>query len=529
MNKFTIALLGAAGSGKSSFIAGLSKLNILEYITAKNRGGANTTKVSTIYEFSNKYDRFSVSDCICTDGINKDEFLLELQGLCEKEEGIKEIFKNINSSSFAKKCTSITIKLPCKENIIPKNNLIDTMSIIDSRGFGDIDDKSDLKSRDVDITSDVNAIVFFAVSPIEQPATISQVIEEVINVNLKTPIFFLRRCSEETDNDYYFERNILENIKSKDKALYDVVLEVSKDEIQYKINGFVFDLPLVKKWMGVRSVDDKEHEKQVEEYTNAIKNFLSYSVSMYDKLYEKLIDKMNGEYLERFIDEILKKMLSIEAFDVVAKITETPTSRPGSGYNVFRDTEGLRIPVKLKETDKIGEAPFVFEKSTHGNQYKDGIIPSYSYSCVNFRNVFRDIVQELAKGSSSSRALFSTFIDILLSDYTVTADTGYSLKSCRRDAFKFDKILLIRDICTKILSENGLVEEGEIWKEFVYTPIEDMKTYTGIEAIAIFMYRNLVNSLELSYKFNTLHSEEMYKSAIKDIKKKESIELIKRK
>ncbi|MBU3107564.1 hypothetical protein [Clostridium gasigenes] len=121
--KFTLLLLGPAGSGKSAFVAGLSKLDIFKYVTAKSQGGANTTKIATMYEFSNICNEFMVIDCITVEDQQQKQILSELQDLSKQDDGLKKVFEKINDSKFSKLCTSITIQLPCKEGLIPENSL----------------------------------------------------------------------------------------------------------------------------------------------------------------------------------------------------------------------------------------------------------------------------------------------------------------------------------------------------------------------------------------------------------------------
>ena len=514
--KFTLALLGPAGSGKSAFVTSLSEIDIREYATAQKEGGANTTKVSIIYEFSEKYNKLNISKCVCTNN--------ELQELCERENGIEELFKKINSSKFAKRCLSITIQLPCKKNLIPSNQIFDTVVVIDSRGFGDVDDLSNFKVEDVEITSDVNAILFFSISHIKQPIIFSEIIDKVLEVNLKTPIFSLRRYPKPTQNDKDFEDKILDNILSSDQDLYDAILETDKTNVNYLINNFVFNLPEVDKWAGVIGTNEKDNIKQIAEYTDAVRSFLLYSFNMYDKLYNKLVEKMNGQYLELFTEEVLGRLRTADAYDVASRIVKRPTSKPSKGYDTDRDTKALARPVKLKYPNEIKEEPFVYELSTRGNQHKKAIVPSYSYTCVNLRGIFNEIVNKLVR-SAKNRALFSTFMKIALNDYTVPTTTGYTFQDSRRDAFKFDKIVEVREKCSEILKSNNLSTEDGTWTNFSYI---DGK-YTDIEAIAVFIYDMLIYDLDLSSAFNTEESKNKYRSVFEKNKKTETLESMKRK
>lgn len=208
--KFTLLLLGPAGSGKSAFVAGLSKLDIFKYVTAGMHGGANTTKIATTYEFSNKCDKFIVIDCITVEDEQQEQILSELQDLSKQEEGLKKVFEKINDSEFSKVCTNITIQLPCKEGLIPEDSLFNTIVVRDSRGFGDIDDTHNVTIDELGITYDVNAILFFSISSIQQPVVFSKIINKIMEVNLKTPMFLLRRDWDLTENDNEFESEIME-------------------------------------------------------------------------------------------------------------------------------------------------------------------------------------------------------------------------------------------------------------------------------------------------------------------------------
>lgn len=504
--KFTLLLLGPAGSGKSTFVAGLSKLNIFEYITAKSQGGANTTKIPIIYEFSNKCEEFNVIDCTTVEDQQKKQILSELQDLSKQDDGVKKVFEKINDSKFLKECTSITIGLPCKEGLIT-GSLFDTIVVSDSRGLGDIDDENIGNIDDLVVTYDVNTILFFSISSIQQPAIFSKVINNIMEVNLKTPILLLRRDSDLTQNDVNFEDEILKNISNSDKELTRAVSEAEKKGKEYRLNKFVFNLPEVKRWKGAINIFPEQTESEIKNYSNALKEILTYSTEMYNELYEIIVNKLHGEYQERFVNNVLNNLLSKEAFDVAANIVNNPRCKPSDkkkdreqDRKQDRDTLALSVPAKLYNMP-IGEEPFIYEVSKRGNGHVFGTIPSYSYSCVNFRNIFYNIVCGLVK-NSKFRALFSTFIDIVLKDYTVTTYTGYTFSTCKQDAFKFNEFLSVRELCNEELKEAkkyNLVEEDGKWREFSY--IVGDKRYVGSEAIACLVYKNLIESLDLKEKF----------------------------
>jgi hypothetical protein len=519
IKKFTLLLIGPAGSGKSTFVAGLSKIDILKYVAAESNGGANTTKVSTTYEFSHHYNSFQVSDCVCEQPENQEKMLNELKDLCIKKDGIQQIFNKINDSEFAKKCNSVTIQLPCKDGLLPDDCIYDSIIIRDNRGLGDIDNSVDIKIDDLGITYDVNAILFFSISQIQQPAIFTKIIDSVLQVNLKTPIFSLRRYSKLTKNDKEFEAKILDNIRSSDEELYDCIINLGEEEKNYRINNFVFNLPEVEQWAGVVDYDEKTQSIQIEEYTKAMGEFLSYSILMYEKLHDKIVDKMSGQYQEKFVNIILNQLKTKTAFDIAASITEFPHSKPGKGYDMNRDTIALTKPADL--SSKLVEQPFRSERSAAGNRYQRGIIPSYSYSCVNFRNIFYSIVNCLTKKESSLIPLFCTFIDITLEKYTTTASTGYQQQIRIQNAFKFDIFLSVREACTEILKRNKLVEDdNNVWKNF------SLKKYEYDKAIAVFIYSTLIDFLRIMD--NKPSTNETSKQFIETYKSDEIFKLMKR-
>lgn len=101
MKNFKILVLGPAGSGKSSFISAISKLDIFNYISAKKLGGANTTKVSTTYEFSRTTEVLEIVDCTAKKLDEHEVVLNELRELSKEEDGIEKVFEKINNESFS--------------------------------------------------------------------------------------------------------------------------------------------------------------------------------------------------------------------------------------------------------------------------------------------------------------------------------------------------------------------------------------------------------------------------------------------
>lgn len=521
-NKFTILLLGPAGSGKSTFVSALSKIDITKYVAAKNEGGANTTKVTTTYEFSNTNSEFFVTDCVCVDEQKKQSVLSQLQLLCKQQNGIEEVITKINDSEFAQTCTDITISLPCKEGVIPDSKLFDCIVVRDSRGLGDIDGDNLPNFDELGITYDVNAILFFSISQIKQPIVFSKIIDQVMQTNLKTPIFSLRRYPKVTRNDKEFEENILRNIENSDKDLYDSIIRLGNSEKKYRLNNFVFNLPEVEQWAGVIDIDSDGLEEQIENYSKAMKEFLSYSISMYNELYATLVNKMQGEYQAKFMRVVLDKLNSPKACEVAAQIASSPHSKPGQNYYVSRDTEALRFPAKLSD-HYITEQPFRSEKKAAGNRYVDGIIPSYSYSCVNFRNIFHSIVYRLTNDHSLS-PLFCTFIDICLSPYTITAYTGYQNEACRQNAFKFNLFLSVREECTKVLSQQDLTNDKGEWEAFSFKV--GNRRYVDTEAVAVFVYSTLIRMLELDSDVRSLNDTGF--TFVEKMRQKEIYEQLKR-
>lgn len=276
----------------------------------------------------------------------------------------------------------------------------------------------------------------------------------------------------------------------------------------------------VKLWKGTVKKDPTQTNLQIKDYLTALKEILKYSIDMYNTLYEILVDKMQGQYQDMFVDKVLNNLLSEKAFDVAAKITSQPHCDPNN-RNKDRDTAALSLPAKLSNED-IGEEPFRYEVNTRGNQYANGRIPSYSYSCVNFRGIFHKIVNKLIK-EYKIKALFSTFIDIVLKDETVTTYTGYTFSNCKQDSFKFDQFIDVRDLCTKVLKKNNLVEDDDKWKRFSYSSIG--KKYIGSEAIAVLVYENLIKSFKLDNTFSKYRQSILKNecSTFVEINKKEDI------
>lgn len=521
-NKFTILLLGPAGSGKSTFVSALSKIDITKYVAAKKEGGANTTKINTTYEFSNTNSEFLVTDCVCVEEEKKQIILSQLQLLCKQENGIEEVITKINDTEFAQTCTDITVTLPCKEGVIPNSELFDSIVVRDSRGLGDIDGDSLLNFEELGITYDVNAILFFSISQIKHPIVFSKIIDQVMQTNLKTPIFSLRRYPKVTKNDKEFEENILKNIENSDKDLHDSIIRLGNLEKEYRLNNFVFNLPEVEQWAGVIDVDNDGVEEQIENYSRAMKEFLSYSISMYSELYATLVSKMQGEYQAKFMKTVLDKLDSPKAYEVAAKIANSPHSKPSKKYDIFRDTQALRFPANLSGP-YITEQPFRSEKKAAGNQHVYGIIPSYSYSCVNFRNIFHSIVYRLTNDHSLS-PLFCTFIDICLSQYTITAYTGYQNEACRQNAFKFNFFLSVREKCTKVLSQQELTNDKGDWEAFSFKV--GKRKYVNTEALAVFVYSTLIRMLELDSDIRRLNDTGF--TFVEKMRQKEIYEQLKR-
>lgn len=441
--KFTLLLLGPAGSGKSAFVSNLSKIDIFKYVTAKRAGGANTTKVSVTYEFNRTCTDFRITDCVANESEDQDKLFLELQKICRKSKGIEKILEEINNEAFSKRCINITIELPCKENLIPSNCPFDTIVVRDSRGFGDVDDNSDFKINDLGITDDVNAILFFSISSIQQPTIFSKIVESVMEFNLKTPMILLRRDADLTENDVNFKNNIITNIKDSDPQLGDIILGIEKQNKNFLIDDLIFNVPEVKQWKGAVKISPSQTQDEINKYSLAVEEIVHYAVKMYGELYGLLFEKMQGEYQDKFVDTVLQQLKSEKALDIVASITSEPCVTPSCSYEIYRDTEALSRPVKLRGNDK-GEEPFKYEQSQKGRY---SVIPSYSYACVNFRNVFQKIVYALTNNYQLA-SLFNTFMSIILSDCTITTYTGYSFQDCKRDAFKFNQFLSARDAAT---------------------------------------------------------------------------------
>lgn len=523
--KFTLLLLGHAGSGKSAFVSSLSKIDIFKYVTASKAGGANTTKVSVTYEFSRACTDFRIIDCVANGEESQDNLFLELQEISRKDKGIEKIFELIKDETFSKRCINITIELPCKENLIPSNCTFDTIVVRDSRGFGDVNDNMDFKIANLEITDDVNTILFFSISSIQQPAIFSNIVESVMKFNLKTPMILLRRDADLTENDVNFKNNIITNIKESDPQLGDIILGIKKENKSFLIDDLIFNVPEVKQWKGAINVSPSQTQNEINKYSLAVEEIVNYAVKMYEELYNLLFKKMQGEYQDKFVDTVLQQLKSEKALDIVASITSDPCVTPSQSYKIYRDTEALSRPVKLRG-NAAGEEPFKYEQSQKG---KYSVIPSYSYACVNFRNVFQKIVYVLTNNYQLA-SLFNTFMSITLRDCTITTYTGYSFQDCRRNAFKFNQFLSARDAATQVLKKNELVANINVWKPFTYTPINHK--YEGNKAIAVLMYIHLIDILNFQKSFDKYKDtilNEQCSNFIKSNSKEDILKKLKRK
>lgn len=523
--QFTMLLLGPAGSGKSSFISSFSEIDIFPYVTAKTLGGANTTKVLTTYEFRQDCADFSVVECTTANPANQAPTLSNLQNLAKEPNGIEKVFDKINDGAFSKKCHSLTLRLPIKAGLLPKGGKIDTVIIRDSQGFGDIRWATDFDINTSGITDDVNTILFFSISSIQQPAIFKEIIDQAMKTNLKTPMFLLRRDHDLTQNDEDFKDKILANLSANDSDLKNIVSEMGQTPASYRLNDLVFELPEVKVWKGALGVEPATHELQEQNYQEASKEILSYAVSMHNQLYQLLVQKMNGQYQKYFVECVLNQLLSDPAFKVVATIVTNPHVKPSNDI-ISRDTKALSAPPKLIDPNHLASKPFANELHKRGNQYADGVIPSYSYACVNFRNVFPKIINGLPFNDDPMlmdlNPLFHTFMTIVLEPYTVTTATGYTFSNCRQDAFKFYLITRARDHATEFLAQHKLASR-QVWKNFTYTPcaIQFQETY----AIAVMIYIKLLALLQLPAQFNTYVLSELNHTATAFIEKNRHADL----
>lgn len=390
--------------------------------------------------------------------------------------------------------------MPCKEEIL-KNNKFEKLIIHDSRGFGDLSSEN-LSSIDYfNMTEDINAIYFFSISSIQQPAIFNNIIDLIMSRNLKTPMFLLRREEFFTINDDEFNGRILLNLKNNDEVLYNCILEVSNKEINNKLSNFIFNLPNVNKWKGAIGISEESHSLEKQKYSDAAFNVINYSIEIYENLYNIIVSKMKGKYESLFINEVLNNLLSDKAFDAIKIITKNPSVNPYGDY-IDRDTRGLRYPVKLINSNINEDKPFKNELMKKGNRYKYGEIPYYSYSCVNFRQGINYVSWVLCSDIKNKKlsALFQTFMSILIEDYTVNTYTGYSIPTCQKLAFKFSKFIEAREMANEFLKNYDLVSNRSVWKEFKYT-IKG-KEYIGSESIVVLIYKNLIQLLNLEEKFN---------------------------
>jgi hypothetical protein len=492
---FKILLFGQAGSGKSAFIASMSKIDIFKYATAKEEGGANTTKITTNYVFSDKFTKFEITDCECVDGRPSFLALNELKDLNNKENSIDLIFDIINNPESQKKFSNITINLPYKGEI-PENSNFDTITVRDTRGLGDISDSSE-KVDDLGITSDVNAILLFSRTTGKQPTIFEKIIDDVLITNLRTPIFFLRRYERKTTYDVNFEKRILNNLEKNDKDLFDCVSKVGESDNKFRINSFVFKMPEVSKWAGVVYDEDylenAEHEVQVNNYCDAVNEFFAYAISMYEKFNDILISQFHGEYNGKFREKILDKLLSYEAFKVAASIATHPCIIPKNDI-IDRDTWALLKPPALK-TRVISEKMYENEIYQVANQYTDAIIPSYSYACFNYRKIFGEIVYELLRKNNQLEilGLYSTFMIYCLDEVTIQGGTNYVNRLTQRDAFKFDLFIEVMERFVEEMPKNWIDGNGNRREAEIKLGI-----YTGSEAVNVMIYFLLIKKLKLS-------------------------------
>ncbi|WP_244833349.1 hypothetical protein [Clostridium sp. BJN0001] len=442
-------------------------------------------------------------DCTAANREEHDSILEELQNLSNEHNGLKKVFEKINDNEFAKKCSNVFLQLPCKSGIILDDSKFDSIVVRDSRGFGDIGDSDGFSMDNISLTDDVNTILFFSISSIQQPIVFKRIIDEIMKQNLKTPMILMRRDEDLTQNDEDFKKNILNNLNNNDRELHDIVNNIKKNN-KYQLNELVFQLPEVKKWKGTLKVDNNKHKEQVENFFKATSEVIEYCMEMYDELYNAIVNKMQGVYQDLFVDNILNKLLCETAYQAVITVVDKPYCKPGKNYFADRDTAALVKPVQLVDVEKKQRVPFNNEVSKRGNKYSDGVIPSYSYSCVNFRKIFHKVVSDLTDLSQDTKLkpLFLTFMDIVLKSLTVTAYTGYSFEDCAKDAIIFYKLIEAREQATEILNEADLVKNNE-WKPFTYKPFE--KTYSSSEAIAVLMYVNLIKMLNLKEQFHTIN------------------------
>jgi hypothetical protein len=414
------------------------------------------------------------------------------------------------------------LQLPCKQGLINEQSGFDTIVVIDSRGLGDTEvDKKSIEN--IVVPSDVNAILFFSISSIQQPAIFANIIDKVMESNLKTPIFLLRRDNDLIQNDVDFEDRIKNNIQNSDKDLFDSLSNVERCDNELQLNTFVFNLPEVKKWKGGLNIDSTTHDVQEKKYINSTHSIITYAMNMYHELYNVIVDKMQSSYQDIFVNTILNCLLTDDAYNTVARIVKQPRSKPSTknGYLISRDTDNLAFPVQLRNNTIIDDMPFSNEVSRRGNPYVSGVIPSYSYACVNFRAIFKNLVYVLAeKEHSKIIPLLNTFMDIVLADFTVMTCTGYTFADTWQDAFKFSLMINAREEATKILSKNNLVINHSEWESFSYTP--NIQMFSNSEAIAVLVYKCLIRLLNLSQQFSNAKLSDIVSEGVKFAENNES-------
>lgn len=129
MEKLVIGLLGPRTYDKLKIINRLLDYPVFIKGESPQAIYANTIDFTIIYEFSHKFDKIRLKNYI-----PKGKKVYDFTDL-EKIKTIDRVFETILSEKFVSNTRSISLEFPLREGVIPDNNIIDRIEIIDNRGY----------------------------------------------------------------------------------------------------------------------------------------------------------------------------------------------------------------------------------------------------------------------------------------------------------------------------------------------------------------------------------------------------------